>query len=156
MQKVCIAVETSLTILKYQGIKNNRVGKCFNQVENSWCKVTSVWLKFSGGRQGWWHIQTPLPPTNNFCLHPPPVLRCFWKDPLMTPTTPIQASFTADPLPIHHPSPPKNFDDTPMFTPNHVKYVSQAKMMIFSLLLSTMQPLSHVHVWTNFQNFICQ
>ena len=33
----------------------------------------------------------PLPPMNNFCLYPPPVLRCFWKDPLMTP-------------PPHHPT----------------------------------------------------
>ena len=30
-----------------------------------------------------------------------------------TPTTPLQASFTANPLPIHHPFPPKNFDHTP-------------------------------------------
>ena len=37
----------------------------------------------------------PPPPTNNFCLYPPPFLRCFWKHPLMTPTTPLQASFTA-------------------------------------------------------------
>ena len=28
----------------------------------------------------------PPPSTNNFCLYPPPVLRCLWKDPLMTPT----------------------------------------------------------------------
>ena len=40
---------------------------------------------------------------NNFCLYPPPVLKCFCKDLLMTPTTPLQASFTATPLPIHHP-----------------------------------------------------
>ena len=46
---------------------------------------------------------------NNFCHYPPPDLRCFWKDPLMTPhpTTPLQASFTATPLPIHQPSPLK-------------------------------------------------
>ena len=30
----------------------------------------------------------PLPPTNNFCLYPPPVFRYFWKDPLMTPQPP--------------------------------------------------------------------
>ena len=43
----------------------------------------------------------------DFCLYPAPVLRRFWKDPLMTPTptTPLQASFTATPLPIHHPFP---------------------------------------------------
>ena len=40
---------------------------------------------FRGGRAG---VVTPSdtpPPTNNFCLYPPPVFRCFWKDPLMTP-----------------------------------------------------------------------
>ena len=67
---------------------------------------------FRGGRGG--DTFKTSPPTNNFCLYPPPVLRCFWKDPLMTPppTTPLQASFTATPLPIHHPFPPKNFDHT--------------------------------------------
>ena len=49
-----------------------------------------------GGRGG--DTFKPPPPTNNFCLYPPPVLRCFWKDPLMTPTTPLQASFPATPL----------------------------------------------------------
>ena len=50
---------------------------------------------------------------NNFCLYPPPVLRCFWKDPLMTPTTPLRASFTATPPPHQPPlPPPKNFDRT--------------------------------------------
>ena len=52
----------------------------------------------------------PPPPMNNFCFYPPPVLRCFWKDPLMTPTTPLQTSFTATPFPS--PLPPKNFDHT--------------------------------------------
>ena len=48
-----------------------------------------------------------LPPLcEQLLLYPPPVLRCFWKDPLMTPNTPLQASFTATPLPIHHPSLP--------------------------------------------------
>ena len=41
-------------------------------------------IKIFRGGQGWWHLQTPLPPTNNFCLYPSPVFRCFWKDPLMT------------------------------------------------------------------------
>ena len=58
----------------------------------------------------------PPPPTNNFCLYPPPVLRWFWKDPLMTPTTPLQASFTATP-PHPPPLPPnKSFDHTPVAT----------------------------------------
>ena len=61
----------------------------------------SVWLKFSGEAG----VVTPSQPS-------PPVLRCFWKDPLMTPTTPLQASFTTTPLPLPHPFPPKNFDHT--------------------------------------------
>ena len=75
----------------------------------------SVWMCmikiFGGGR-----VVTPSKPQNNFCLYPPPVLRCFWKDPLMTPTTPLQASFTATPGvgPPHPPPfpPPTNFDHT--------------------------------------------
>ena len=57
----------------------------------------------------------PPPPTNNFCLYPPPVLGCFWKDSLMTPlpTTPLQASFTATlpphPPPLLPPPPPIKF-----------------------------------------------
>ena len=78
----------------------------------------------------------PPPPTNNFCLYPPPVLRCFWKDLLMTPTptTPLEASFTVTPLPIHHPSPPpKTFDHT------------QEKSLIFWVLWSEF-------VWTSNPN----
>ena len=65
----------------------------------------------SSGEQGGDTFKTPSP-TNNFCLYPPPVLRCFWKDPLMTPTptTPLQASFTATPSPSTTPAPHKNFD----------------------------------------------
>ena len=69
---------------------------------------------FWGGGQGGDTFK-PLPPMTNFYLYPPPVFRCFWRDPLMTPTptTPLQASFTATPLPIHHPfPPPRNFDRT--------------------------------------------
>ena len=67
---------------------------------------------FWGGAGGGDTFKTPSPPTNNFCIYPPPVLRCFWKDPLMTPTTPLQASFTATPSPSTTPCPPKNFDHT--------------------------------------------
>ena len=48
----------------------------------------------------------PVPPTNNFCIYPPPVFRCFWKDPLMTPHHPTSSILHCYPLPIHHPSPP--------------------------------------------------
>ena len=55
----------------------------------------------------------PLPPMNNFCLYPPPVFRCFWKDPLMTPHQPTSSILHCYPLPIHRPfPPPKNFDRT--------------------------------------------
>ena len=64
---------------------------------------------FQGGRGGD-TFKTPSPPMNNFCLYPPPILRCFWKDPLMTPTPhhPTSSTFHCYPLPIHHPSPPLN------------------------------------------------
>ena len=48
----------------------------------------------------------PHPPTNNFCLHPPPVLRCFWKDPLMTLISPPPHFNHLSLLP---PSPTNNF-----------------------------------------------
>ena len=46
----------------------------------------------------------PPPHTNNFCLYPPPVLRCFRRDPLMTPTSSI---LHATPSPFTTPSPLK-------------------------------------------------
>ena len=51
---------------------------------------------------------------NSFCLYPLPVLRRFWKDPLMTSTPyhPTSSILHCYPLPIHHPFPPKNFDHT--------------------------------------------
>ena len=78
------------------------------------CLDPCVWFKFSGG-QGWWHFQNPLPPMNNFCLYPPPVLRCFWKDPLMTPHPhhPTSSTFHCYPPPHPPPLPPKNFNHTP-------------------------------------------
>ena len=60
----------------------------------------------------------PPPPTNNFCLYPPPIFRCFWKDPLMTPTPHYPTSSTfhyyppPHPPPLLPPPPPKNFDHT--------------------------------------------
>ena len=57
---------------------------------------------FQGGGRGGDTFRTP--PKNNFCLYSPPVLRCFWKRPLMTPTTALQASFTATPSPSTSPS----------------------------------------------------
>ena len=43
---------------------------------------------FPGGRGG--DTFKPPPSTNNFCLYPPPVFRCFCKDPLMTPHHPTK------------------------------------------------------------------
>ena len=67
---------------------------------------------FREGRGG----DTFKTPSNSFCLYvyPPPVLRCFWKDPLMTPTPPPPTSsiFHWYPTPSTTPSPSKNFDHT--------------------------------------------
>ena len=54
----------------------------------------------------------PSPPINNFRLYPPPVLRCFWKDPLMTPHHPTSSIFHYYPPPHPPPLPPRNFDHT--------------------------------------------
>ena len=85
-----------------------------------WCRI-----KIFGGGAG---VVTPsttslsFPPTNNFCLYLPPVLRCFGTDPLMTPHHPTSSILHCYPLPIHHPCPyppllppltHKNFDHTP-------------------------------------------
>ena len=83
----------------------------FWNIERNSRNFIVVWLKFSGG-QRWWHLQNPLLPTNNFCLYPPSVLRCLWKDPLMTPHHPTSSIFHCYSLHIHHPFPPKNFDHT--------------------------------------------
>ena len=69
----------------------------------------SVRLNFLGGMGGdTFRTPTPLPTTFAF-THP--FLRCFWKDPLMTPTptTPLQASFTATPSQSTIPSPSYKF-----------------------------------------------
>ena len=70
---------------------------------------------FRGGGRGGDTFKTPLPPMNNFCVYPPSVLKCFWKDPLMIPHPhhPTSSIFHCYPPP--HPPPllpPKNFDHT--------------------------------------------
>ena len=79
--------------------------------------ATGVRLKFFGGA-GVVTPSKPPPPTNNFCLYPPPVLRCFWKDPLMTPHPPpphFKHLSLLPPTPSTTSPPPKNFDHTPDF-----------------------------------------
>ena len=44
-------------------------------------------------------VVTPSLPLKNFCLYPPPILRCLWKDSSVTPTTPLQSSFSVTPPP---------------------------------------------------------
>ena len=62
---------------------------------------------FRGGGRGGDTFKTLSPPLNNFCLYPPPILRNFWKDPLMTPHHPTSSIFHCyPPHPIHHPFPP--------------------------------------------------
>ena len=74
------------------------------------CMIKIFW----GGQGG--DTFKPPPRTNNFCLYPPPVLRCFWKDPLMTPCPhhPTSSILHCYPLLPHPPPllPPKNFDHT--------------------------------------------
>ena len=78
---------------------------------------------FRGGGRGGDTFKLPsLPPTNNFCLYPPPVFRGFCKDSLMTLHHPTSSILHCYPLPHQPPLPPpkkKNFDHTP--GPNRVK-----------------------------------
>ena len=74
------------------------------------CKKLQCLIKIWGAG-----VVTPPPPSNNFCFYPLPILRCFWKDSLMTshPHHPTSSIFHCYPLPFHHPWPPnKNFDHT--------------------------------------------
>ena len=77
------------------------------------------------------------PPTNNFCLYPPPVLRCFWKDPLMTPHPhhPTSSIFYCYPPPHPPPLPPKNFDHTQHCTTNHLIQHELLSQLLFSKLI---------------------
>ena len=85
------------------------------------CKITKLKSRIEHESQGLTLVHDmvvtpskPHPPTNNFCLYPHPVLRCFWKDPLMTPHHLTSSIFHCYPLPIYHPFPtPKNSDHTP-------------------------------------------
>ena len=70
---------------------------------------TCVQLKFSGGDRGGDTFKPPSPPTNNFCLYPPPVFRCLCKDPLMTPPPPHFKHPSLLPPPHPPPLPPKKF-----------------------------------------------
>ena len=82
---------------------------CFFQPESYF---RGVQLKFSGRGAGVVtpSFKTPSPNTNNFCLYPPRISRCFWKDSLTTPHPhhPTSTSFTVTPLPIHHTCSPIN------------------------------------------------
>ena len=69
-------------------------------------KRQTVWLKFSGEGRGGDTFETPSPYEQLLPL-PTPCFKMFGKIPLWPPTTPLQASFTATPHPIHHPFPLK-------------------------------------------------
>ena len=66
--------------------------------------LSSVRLKFSGGA-GVVTPSKPLPPTNNFCLYPSPVLRWFWRDPAMTPPPHFNHLSLLPPCPFTTPIP---------------------------------------------------
>ena len=61
---------------------------------------------FRRGGRGGDTFETPHP-TNHFCLYPPPVLRCVWKDPLMTPPPHFKHLSLLPPTPSTTPSPLK-------------------------------------------------
>ena len=103
----------------------------------------------------------PLPPTNNFCLYPPRVLRCFWKDPLMTPH-PSPPHFKHHSLLTPSPSiapsspPPKNFDYTQgrgekrKWTCAFQKADPLKSKINHFLLLSLLEPLMQSNMDANF------
>ena len=62
-------------------------------------------IKIFQGSKGGDTFKTPSLPTNNFCLYPPSVLRCFRKDPLMTPTPHHPTSSILHCYPPPHPPP---------------------------------------------------
>ena len=78
------------------------------------CPTRCMIKIFRGGSRGG-DTFNPPPPTNNFCLYPPPVLRCFWKDPLMTPTPYHATSSILHCYPPPHPPPlpTRKFDHIP-------------------------------------------
>ena len=66
--------------------------------------LKSVRLKFSGGAGVVTPSKPPSPYEQLFPL-PTPYFKMFLERSLNDPTTPLQAPFTATPLPIHHPFP---------------------------------------------------
>ena len=92
----------------------------------------------------------PSPPMNNFCLYPRPVLRCFWKDPLMTPTPHHFTSsiFHCYPFPFHRPSPLKNFNHTPKYHPPPPPpgFNSRSMMTTAGLVTFSRNPLMHAYI----------
>ena len=79
------------------------------------------------------------PPTNNFRLYPPPVLRCFWKDLLMTPNPPHH----------HHPT-SRIFQNCPFFrsttTPPHPPPPPPIKTLIIHCFYGVYNVSSICHV----------
>ena len=75
------------------------------------CEMHRCMIKIFQGGRGGDTFKTPSPYEQLLPL-PPPVLRCFWKGPSMTPTTPFEHLSL---LPPPHPPPltPKNFNHTP-------------------------------------------
>ena len=71
-------------------------------VASRWNFNGECMIKIFRGSRGGDTFETPFPYEQLLPL-PTPCFKMFWKDLLMTPTTPLQASFTATPFPIHHP-----------------------------------------------------
>ena len=75
-----------------------------NFLTNDYAKDGQCTIKmFLGGRGG--DTFKPPPLMNNFCLYPPPVLKCFWKDRSITPTSHHPSFKHLSLLPPTHPTP---------------------------------------------------
>ena len=69
------------------------------------CKIITCMIKIFQGGRGGDTFETPSPYEQLLPL-PTPVLRCFWKDPLMTPHHPTSSTFHCYPPPHPPPLPP--------------------------------------------------
>ena len=107
---------------------------------------------FREGDRGGDTFKTPSPYEQLLPL-PTPCFKIFLErslnDPL-PPTIPLQASFTATPLPIHHPFPPKNFDHTPGSSLHYFAHIVKVKFVLLHLLtVLTKHACQHNSFWGN-------
>ena len=104
----------NFSISNYPQMPNFRFVQCQTKImakirKSSWCMIKIFW------GAGVVTPSKPPPPYEQLLPLPTLYFKMFLERSLNDPpppTTPLQAPFTAAPLPIHHPFPPKNFDCT--------------------------------------------